>query len=216
MFLAGALWELIIKYFWRHLPVYVALMLLFMTGLGFGALATQKLSPVQKEDLSSYISAVYASLAENNQEREDRAQVFYQSLKDNVIKTAGLLFLLGLTVIGAPLILAVVFVRGFVLGFTVGFLVQDAMVKGLVLSTTCVLPHNILMVPALLLGAGGALSFAGSAFRTLVGRSRDSVQGQLATTTLLALCSGLLFLVAALVETYITPILVQLGRGFLT
>lgn len=88
MFLAGALWELIIKYFWRHLPVYVALMLLFMTGLGFGALATQKLSPVQKEDLSSYISAVYASLAENNQEREDRAQVFYQSLKDNVIKTA--------------------------------------------------------------------------------------------------------------------------------
>ncbi|HBG08691.1 MAG: stage II sporulation protein M [Limnochordia bacterium] len=216
MFLAGALWELIIKYFWRHLPVYVALMLLFMTGLGFGALATQKLSPVQKEDLSSYISAVYASLAENNQEREDRAQVFYQSLKDNVIKTAGLLFLLGLTVIGAPLILAVVFVRGFVLGFTVGFLVQDAMVKGLVLSTTCVLPHNILMVPALLLGAGGALSFAGSAFRTLVGRSRESVQGQLATTTLLALCSGLLFLVAALVETYITPILVQLGRGFLT
>ncbi|MGB4430940.1 MAG: stage II sporulation protein M [Limnochordia bacterium] len=216
MFLAGALWELIIKYFWRHLPVYVALMLLFMTGLGFGALATQKLSPVQKEDLSSYISAVYASLAENNHEREDRAQVFYQSLKDNVIKTAGLLFLLGLTVIGAPLILAVVFVRGFVLGFTVGFLVQDAMVKGLVLSTTCVLPHNILMVPALLLGAGGALSFAGSAFRTLVGRSRESVQGQLATTTLLALCSGLLFLVAALVETYITPILVQLGRGFLT
>ena len=216
MFLAGALWELIIKYFWRHLPVYVALMLLFMTGLGFGALATQKLSPVQKEDLSSYISAVYASLAENNQERDDRAQVFYQSLKDNVIKTAGLLFLLGLTVIGAPLILAVVFVRGFVLGFTVGFLVQDAMVKGLVLSTTCVLPHNILMVPALLLGAGGALSFAGSAFRTLVGRSRESVQGQLATTTLLALCSGLLFLVAALVETYITPILVQLGRGFLT
>lgn len=142
--------------------------------------------------------------------------MFYQSLKDNVIKTAGLLFLLGLTVIGAPLILAVVFVRGFVLGFTVGFLVQDAMVKGLVLSTTCVLPHNILMVPALLLGAGGALSFAGSAFRTLVGRSRESVQGQLATTTLLALCSGLLFLVAALVETYITPILVQLGRGFLT
>ena len=216
MFLAGALWELIIKYFWRHLPVYVALMLLFMTGLGFGALATQKLSPVQKEDLSSYISAVYASLAENNQEGEDRAQVFYQSLKANEIKTAGLLFLLGLTVIGAPLILAVVFVRGFVLWFTVGFLVQDAMVKGLVLSTTCVLPHNILMVPALFLGAGGALSFAGSAFRTLVGRSRESVQGQLATTTLLALCSGLLFLVAALVETYITPILVQLGRGFLT
>src|SRR5690606_2795672 len=62
LFLAGALWELIVRYFWRHLPLYVALILLFVTGLGFGALATHKLSPVQKEDLSSYISAVYLTL----------------------------------------------------------------------------------------------------------------------------------------------------------
>ena len=215
MFLAGALWELIVRYFWRHLPLYVALILLFVTGLGFGALATHKLSPVQKEDLSSYISAVYLTLAEGSAETLDKAQLFYGSFRDNVIKTAGLIFLLGLTVIGAPLILAVVFVRGFVFGFTVGFLVQDAVVKGLVLSTTCILPHNALMVPALLLGAGGALSFAGSAFRTLVGRSKEGIHGQLATSTFLALVSGLLFLAAAVVETYLTPFLIQLGRGFL-
>ena len=216
MFWAGAFWELIWRYFLRHLPLYVALMLLFATGLGFGALATQKLSPVQKEDLNNYITAVYASLAESNQEHHHRVELFYQRLKDNVIKTAGLVFLLGLTAIGAPLILGVVFVRGFVLGFTVGFLVQDTMVKGLVLSATGILPHNALMVPALLLGAGGALSFAGSAFRTLLGVSKDGVHGQLATTTFLAICSGILFLAAALVETYITPILVQLGQGLLT
>lgn len=216
MFMAGAAWELISRYFMRHLPLYVALILLFTTGLGFGALATQKLSPLQKEDLANYTAAVYASLAENGSERTERAQAFLQSIQDNVIKTAGLVFLLGLTVIGAPLILAVVFARGFVLGFTVGFLVQDAAVKGLVLSTTCILPHNALVIPALLLGAEGALSFAGSAFRTLTGLSRESVQGQLATTALLAICSGLLFVAAAFVETYITPVLVQLGRGFLT
>jgi stage II sporulation protein M len=213
MFLAGALWELIAKYFLRHLPLYVALMLLFTTGVGFGALATQKLSPVQKEDLSNYIAAVYAPLADHEHEHLDRAQVFYQSLKDNVLKTTGVLFLLGLTVIGAPLILAIVFVRGFVLGFTVGFLVQETMVKGLVLSTTCILPHNLLVIPAVLLGAGGALSFAGTAFRTLIGLSRDGVHSQLVSTTFLSLCSGLMLIVAALIETYLTPILAQLGRG---
>lgn len=216
MFLAGALWELVLRYFWRHLPLYLALVLLFSTGLGFGALATQKLSPLQKEDLTNYISAVFSSLAEGPMEPRDRAEVFYRSVQDNVLKTAGLLFLLGLTVIGAPLILVIVFVRGFVLGFTVGFMLQDAVLTGVILSTTCVLPHNILVVPALLLGAGGALTFSGSAFRTLVGLSKDSVKGQLATTTFLALCSALLFLAAALVETYLTPLLAQLGRGFLT
>ncbi|HPT83583.1 MAG TPA: stage II sporulation protein M [Limnochordia bacterium] len=216
MFLAGALWELAFRYLLRHLPLYVALILLFTTGLGFGALATQKLSPPQKEDLAGYIAAVYSSLAESGSQHQNRTDLFYQRLVDNVLKTAGLLFLLGLTVIGAPLVLAVVFVRGFALGFTIGFLVQDTAVKGLVLSAACILPHNALVVPALLLGAGGALSFAGSALRTLAGLSKEGVHGQLATTTFLAICSGLLFLAAALVETYVTPILVQLSQGFWT
>lgn len=214
MFFAGAFWELILGYFQRHLALYLALVLLFATGLGFGALATQKLSPVQREDLSHYLKAVYASLAETTPGRGERAEVFTQSIIDNVLKTTGLIFLLGLTVVGAPLILVIVFVRGFVLGFTVGFLVQETMVKGLILSTTCVLPHNLLVIPALLIGAGGALSFANTAFRSMLGLSKESVPGQLASTTFLTLCSSLLLVAAALVETYLTPIFAQLGSGF--
>lgn len=214
MFVAGAVWELIVEYFYRHLPLYLALMLLFASGLGFGALATQKLSPVQKEDLSNYISGVYSSLTQENQGQLEQREVFYQSLINNVVKTAGLLFVLGLTVIGAPLILAVVFIRGFVLGFTVGFLVQETMVQGLVLSTACIVPHNLLVIPAILLAAGGALSFSGTALKTLLGLSKDGVHGQLASTAFLSLCSSILFVLAALVETYLTPILAQLTRGF--
>src|SRR5690554_2022208 len=210
MFLAGAFWELTLKYFYQHLPLYVALILLFVTGLGFGAVATQQLSAVQTEDLTSYLSGLYASIADNNLQNMQRTEMFQQSLMDNVIKTAGLLFVLGLSVIGSPLILVVVFIRGFVLGFTVGFLVQETIVQGLVVSTTCILPHNLVMIPATLLAAGGALSFAGTAVKTLLGLSRESVQGQLASTTFLSLCSGLLFLIAALIETYLTPILAQL------
>mgnify|MGYP000852379979 CR=1 FL=1 len=215
MFIAGAFGELVAKYFLRHLPLYLALILLFATGLGFGAVTTQKLSPVQKEDLAAYISGVYTSLSDDSAQFYPRGEVFYQSVMDNVVKTTGLLFLLGLTVIGAPLILAIVFVRGFVLGFTVGFLVQETMVQGLILSTTSILPHNLLVVPALLVGAGGALSFSAIALKTLLGFSKDGIYGQFASTTFLSLCSGLLFVLAALIEAYLTPILAQLGTGFM-
>ena len=215
MFIAGAFGELVWTYFLRHLPLYLALILLFVTGLGFGAVATHKLSPVQKDDLANYLSGVYASLANDSGQESSRGEAFYQSLMDNVVKTTGLLFLLGLTVIGAPLILAVVFVRGFVLGFTVGFLVQETMVQGLILSTTCILPHNLLMVPAMLVGAGGALSFSAMALKTLLGLSKDGIYAQFASTTFLCLCSGILFVLGAWIETYLTPALAQLGSGFL-
>lgn len=215
MFAAGAFTELAAKYFLRHLPLYLALILLFVTGLGFGAVATHKLSPVQKDDLASYIAGVYNSFGDNYGQAAPRGEVFLQSVTENVVKTAGLLFLLGLTVIGAPLILAVVFVRGFVLGFTVGFLVQETMVQGLILSTTCILPHNLLVVPALLIGAGGALSFAATALRTMLGLSKDGIYAQFASTTFLTFCSACLFVLAALIETYLTPLLSQFGSGFL-
>src|SRR5690554_5058553 len=104
MFLAGALGELIWKYFCRHFPLYLALILLFATGLGFGAIATQQLSPVQQADLTNYLSDIYVSVAQKDV-NTDRGMVFYHSMVDNVLKTTGVLFLLGLTVIGAPLIL---------------------------------------------------------------------------------------------------------------
>ncbi|NMB20997.1 MAG: stage II sporulation protein M [Firmicutes bacterium] len=216
MFIAGAIGELLGEYFMRHLPLYLALILLFVTGLGFGAVATQKLSPVQKDDLAHYIAGVYSSLRDDDGTTSPKGEVFYQSVMDNVVKTMGLILLLGLTVIGAPLILAIVFVRGFVLGFTIGFLVQETMVQGLFLSTTCVLPQNLLLVPAILIAAGGALSFSATALKTLLGLSKEGIYGQFASTTFLGLCSGALCILAALIEAYLTPILAHLGSGFLT
>jgi stage II sporulation protein M len=215
MFMAGALGELIWRYFQRHLPLYLALILLFATGLGFGAVATQKLSPVQRADLANYLTDVYASITQNKGVHSPKGEVFYQSLVDNVVKTTGLLFVLGLTVIGAPLILGVVFVRGFVLGFTVGFLVQETMVRGLVLSTTSILPHNLLVVPAILVSAAAALSFSTTAFKTLLGLSKEGVYAQFASTAFLSFCSCILLILGALVETYLTPIFIQLTSGFL-
>jgi stage II sporulation protein M len=215
MFIAGAFGELMGKYFLRHMPLYLALILLFATGLGFGAIATHKLSPVQRDDLANYISGLHTSLRDGLGQDYPRGEVFYQSVMENAVKTAGLLFVLGLTVIGAPFILAIVFVRGFVLGFTVGFLVQDTMVHGLILSTTSILPHNLVVVPAILIGAAGALSFSATALKTLLGLTKDSIYAQFASTTFLSLCSGLLFVLAAFIEAYLTPMLAQFGSGFL-
>ncbi|NLJ79710.1 MAG: stage II sporulation protein M, partial [Firmicutes bacterium] len=201
MFVAGALGELILNYFKRHLTLYLALILLFAAGLGLGALSTQKLSAVQKVDLAGYLANIYDSINSAAASPFQKGEVFYQNMLDNIVKTTGLMFVLGLTVVGAPLIFGIVFLRGFVLGFTVGFLVQDAALKGLILSTASILPHNLLVVPAVLVGAASALCFASTALKTLLGMSKERIYGQFASTTFLSLCSCLLLILGTLVET---------------
>lgn len=215
MYLVGAFGELVGKYFFRHLALYLALFLLFSIGVGFGALAPQKLSPPQREDLSGFLANIYASIAQNDSPMAGRGEVLYQSILDNVLKTAGLLFVLGLTVIGAPLILGIVFLRGFVLGFTVGFLFQETSFNGLILAAAAILPHNLLAVPAIMIGAGGALAFASTAFKTMCGLSQRRVYGQLLSTGFICICSCVLLTAASLIETYLTPALISLTSGLL-
>ncbi len=162
------------------------------------------------------MSNIYTSAAQNDSAVIGRSEILYQSILDNVLKTAALLFVLGLTVIGAPLVLGIVFLRGFVLGFTVGFLIQETSLNGLILAAAAVLPpHNVVAVPAIMIAAGGALAFASTAFQTMCGLSQRRIYGQLLSSGFICICSCLLLTVAALIETYLTPVLIGLTSGFL-
>ncbi|HHU60978.1 MAG TPA: hypothetical protein GXZ55_03305, partial [Natronincola sp.] len=76
MFLVGNFGELLADYFYKHLPLYLALILLFVVGLGFGAVTTEKLSPLQKEDLINYITNVYSSIIAEEQPILQKVEIF--------------------------------------------------------------------------------------------------------------------------------------------
>ncbi|MGI6149058.1 MAG: stage II sporulation protein M [Firmicutes bacterium] len=215
MYAVGRLGEIAKTFFVRHLALYTALLILFAVGIGFGALATKSLSQAQRADLSQYVAGVFSSLAKNSPGMAERSTLAWKGLADSILKTAGLMWLLGLTVIGAPFVLGIVFLRGFVLGFTISFIIDELQMKGMLLSISSVLPHNLVVVPAVILAAGGALSFAASALKTLLGLTKESIYGQFAVSTGLALVSACLLAVAAVVEVFITPVFVQLSRGLL-
>jgi stage II sporulation protein M len=56
-------------------------------------------------------------------------------------------WLLGLTVIGLPLIMVVIFLRAFSLGFTLGFLIQQKAGTGVLVSLVSVLPQSAPVYP---------------------------------------------------------------------
>ena len=85
--------------------------------------------------------------------------VFAQSLFDNS-KFIGMMGILGISIIGLPVILIVLFMKGIVIGFTVGFLVNQMGWNGFLLSFVSVLPQNFIIIPVFIMTATIAVSIS--------------------------------------------------------
>lgn len=73
---------------------------------------------------------------------------------------AGLLWLLGVTVVGFVGVPVVLFWRGLVTGFGVGFLIDILGWQGLLLSLAVIVPPNLIALTALLLAGSTAVAFS--------------------------------------------------------
>lgn len=127
----------------------------------------------------------------------------------NQAKTVIAIWFLGLTVIGFPLILAVIFMRGFSLGFTGGFLLQEKAGTGFLICLLSVFPHNLVYIPFLLVLSVLAINF--SVF-IIKDRSLNpiSLGKGVIIYSLLMLVFLAIFLAGAFIETYLSPWLLGL------
>lgn len=183
--------------------------LLFMSiiclmGFVFGVIAINTVEPGYKEELSGFWAGFLESPAVT---RGNTA--FLRSLMYNIVFTTLLIWVLGLTIIGSPLIVLIVFLRGFVLGFTGGFIVQQMSWRGVLFSLGTIGPHNLLIIPVIILVATSSVTFSLAALKMLISKDRSTMFPQF-VLNLLHLLVGCAFLVlGALVEAHLTPVIME-------
>src|SRR5699024_4361812 len=141
----------------EHIHVYVFMMLLLLTGVIFGAIIVNSMSFIQKEDLffqlDRYFNLVNKGDPINNADIVKRSFFF-------LMKYLFLLCILGLTIIGLPVIWVLIFVKGLVIGFTVGFIVNQLGLKGLLFATVSVAPQNMIVIPIYIIAASLSMVFS--------------------------------------------------------
>lgn len=188
---------------------------MFLTGIIFGSIAVQALSQSQSTDLKDYLYGFYQSFPQKLA-FADRNRLTFQGIIDNIVHISGLIWLLGLSIIGAPLILAVIFLHGFSLGFTIGFIITEMKLDGVLVAAASILPHNILFIPALVIAGTTSVSFALVAIKILTGKKKGSILNQFIATSLIILVSCIMLTVAAVIEIHITPIFIQFASRLIT
>jgi stage II sporulation protein M len=191
-------------------PVYLLVLLVFSIGVLAGSFSAVHMGNDKAGELGQYVANFVKNVPTVNFEPATMAR---SAVKNNIITVVSI-YVLGLTMIGIPFILAILFVRGFVIGFAVSFLTRDMSLQGFLFTLASVLPHNLLYIPAVYMASASAVIFA-------VILWRRNFNGAVAILPRLLGYTGLMVAVlavavaAGLVEGYLTPTLTKLVSGFI-
>ncbi|MDU2240479.1 MAG: stage II sporulation protein M [Paenibacillus sp.] len=188
-------------------PLYVFVSVLFLMGVVFGALMVNALTLEQQQDISRYLGDFFLSINEGG--AEFQPQTFWDVAALH-LKWLGLIWLLGLSVIGLPGILILDFLKGVLIGFTVGCLVGQYTWKGLLFALVSVAPHNLIVIPALLIASVAAVGFSLNIIRSrvLMSRTGHATRPFLSYTGLTLVMAAVLLAVSSF-ETWVTPVLMS-------
>jgi stage II sporulation protein M len=194
-------------HFREHSSIYLFVVVLFLMGVIFGAIVVNSLTFSQKEDLAYYLSQFFGQVS--NGKVAASKDVFAQSLFDNS-KFIGMMGILGISIIGLPVILIVLFMKGLVIGFTVGFLVNQMGWNGFLLSFVSVLPQNFIIIPVFIITATVAVSISLKMIRRqFMKKISEPILPLLGRYALVFVVAGLFLVIAALFEAYISPSLMK-------
>ncbi|UAL50902.1 MULTISPECIES: stage II sporulation protein M [Metabacillus] len=189
--------------------LYVFVFVLFLMGVIFGAVIVNSMNFTQKEDLYFYLSRFFGQVSEGKV--ASSVEMLQQSFFHN-LKYLGLMWVLGISIIGLPVILIMLFLKGMVVGFTVGFLVNQMGWQGFLLSFVSVLPQNIILIPAFIIMGTVAISFSLKIVKQLLMKKTNLTESPFALFTKYAavfMFISALTIIASTLEAYASPILMK-------
>lgn len=196
---------------WRpakeQIHLYLFVSVLFVMGVIFGALMVNALTLEQKQDLAGYLgNFLQASLFGG----EAAPQPTLMETFGLHFKWVMLIWLLGISVVGLPLVLALDFLKGLLVGFAVGVLISQYAWKGLMLALVSVAPQNMLLVPVIIHCSVTAISFSLLLGRRLfLQRAGGSAAPTFLSYTALTMSMIALVFAVSLFEMHVTPRLVE-------
>lgn len=187
---------------------YIFLVMAFILGVSAGAFTVNGLSAMQRDELSGYLEGFMQLF--NNQSLES-SELFITALIDN-LKLVGLLWVLGVTIIGIPFIYIIFGVKGFITGFSSGFIINALGMSGIFFVVFALLLKEIIIVPCLVgIGVNGinfSLSIAKNKSRNE--NLKDSIKTSFISYCLVTAFLCCIILAGIMVDAYITPIFIRM------
>ncbi len=186
----------------------------FVVGISAGAFTVNGLSSIQTEELNVYFQGFLQLL---DYQTIDSNELIKISLMENM-KIVGVLWILGVTIIGIPFIYLAIGIRGFITGFSSGFIIKSLGFKGVLFTLLALLPKEIFIVPCIIaLGVNG-INFSLSIIKnkSIKRLSKENLKRGFIAYCFTTVLYSLLIFAGILVEVFITPVFMRMITPIIT
>lgn len=192
------------SYIQENIILYIFTIILFIMGIVLGSYLIYSLSSSQKQEILSSLNLFFSDI--NSLELNSHI-AFLEILYDN-IKYLLIIWFLGLSIVGMPLIFLLIYLKGVVVGFTVSFFIFEMNWRGLLLAISAIIPQNLLIVPVLIIASVSGVKFSLSLIKSRSEKNFSYLQLFKAYSVMTIALVGVLIITSAY-EAFVTPYLIK-------
>lgn len=120
------------------------------------------------------------------------------------------IWLLGISIIGIPIIIFMLFLKGFVFGFSISSIISHNGLIGIPLSISTQFPHSIILLICMILISFYATNFSIKLFKVLFLKSDLPLGIYFKKYNLVSMICIICLFICSLIETFLSPVLINL------
>lgn len=192
------------NYMVNNYKEYLLVFVLFIIGIFIGVIILNNYGETQLMDVSTYISDFINKFKEA--ENININELILQSIKNNTTIALTIWFA-GTTVVGIPLVLGLIFLRGLSLGYTISTCTYTLGVgKGILFNLSALLLQNILFIPAILTLGVSSIKLYKSILKD---RRKENIKVEIIRHTIISLIMLAILIISSFVENTFSMFILQ-------
>ena len=192
------------QYVYDNIKEYALVTILFIIGIFVGVIVVNNLDDVKTQEINTYITDFIARF--KTIEKLDKVSLIGASIKNNIILTI-IIWIAGTTVIGVPIVLAVILFRGVCLGYTISSITYSIGAgKGILFCIVALCLQNILFIPAILSLGVSSLKLYKSIIKD---KRRENIKIEIIRHTIFSLLMLAVLILSSFIENTISISILQ-------
>lgn len=196
--------DVLIEFVKNNLKEYIIITLVFLIGIFLGVMFVNNLGEEQKVEIITYLETYIEAFKQTDS--SSNITLLQNNIKDNIILTL-IIWFIGSTIVGIPIVFGIIAFRGFCLGYTIsGLTIVFGVSKGVAFTAISLIMQNILFIPAIISLGVSALK----AYKSIYSDKRkENIKLELIRHTVFSGMALLVLILSAIVETQISTNLLR-------
>ena len=199
------IFDIIKKHIYNNSKLYLTVSIFFIIGIIMGVTFANNIESDVQSQVSEYINDFIYSLKTDYE--IDSISLLKSSIQSHILFTF-LIWFMGCTVIGIPVVYGLVILKGFSLSYTISTIISTlGLGKGIWFCIISLLFQNIITIPTILALAVSGIRLYKSIMKD---KRRENIKIEIIRHTIFSLSMLILFIISSFVEVYISSNLMSL------